>query len=222
MSINIDKSNESAQIEELIKKSLKTLQKVLEGKTNLIFPNCNYLKDKIRISEQEARCLFISELENNKNFYYSIESPTIKKYRFSFKNKPITPRIVKNDGSCASIDLCIHSQKDKTKQHLIEFKAHSCNEKKIAKDLLKLLCDTSNLQNYFIHILKNEDKNTITAINTKYKNALLLIKEDVENSSDKNKLKIFLYAINKLKTNNKHCIIYEVNNDYILKEVDSF
>jgi hypothetical protein len=71
------------------------------------------------------------------------------------------------------------------------------NQKKLKRSF-ELLCDTSNLQNYLIHILKNEDKNTIKAIEKKYKNAFYN-KRRCCNCSDKNKLKIFLILLINLK-----------------------
>ena len=107
----------------------------------LIFP----IRQKI-VSEQEARFLFAQELEYTKKFY-SIETPTIKKYKFSKKAKSL---------SSGSIDLCIHENKQLKRDIIVEFKAHACNCK---KDFEKLLTEKEN--GLFFHLLNNVDMGTL-------------------------------------------------------------
>ncbi|MCL1968447.1 MAG: hypothetical protein FWF65_02610 [Bacteroidetes bacterium] len=94
------------EVEKLIEKSLQELQKIgweNEIKTQdskLIFPkycvgNQEHV-DTPRISEQEARFLFVRELEKQDNFYYSVETPTKKPYKDFSLESPV-------------VGICMHS-----------------------------------------------------------------------------------------------------------------
>ncbi|MCI7798318.1 MAG: hypothetical protein MR555_01225, partial [Spirochaetia bacterium] len=78
-------------IEELIEKSLKDLVSALttdEACGKLIFP-C-YRDGNIRHSEQELRQIFLKNVEKDKTYFYSVETPT--KYVYCFKNSE-TPNV---------------------------------------------------------------------------------------------------------------------------------
>jgi hypothetical protein len=200
-------------IEELIKKSLQELQVIgseatktqSNQKSKLIFPKyqCGKHHDYERVSEQEARVLFIRELElyNQMNIFYSIETPTKKSYKFSGKEeKDSYPDIVsvENGGQSASFDLTIYNDQLQ-RIHFIEFK--NGNVDTVKKDFLKLLCDEDNKENYFVNIIKVEDlnkRNTLGSIEKKYREAVKFIIEKFKNNTDCNinsTLKIILFNI---------------------------
>jgi hypothetical protein len=127
-------------IEELIKASLEELGKIGKedecngsgGKqaSKLIYPKKR--AGETRISEQEARLLLIRELENQDDWYYSIETPTSKLYRFGDKDNP---QIDDEHGMSARFDITLY---DKTfqRKHFIELKYG--NVQTVKKDFLKL------------------------------------------------------------------------------------
>jgi hypothetical protein len=167
-----------AQLEDLIVESLQEIVKlpvepvIPDNKviatnpgSKLIFPITR--DDETRISEQEARFLFVHKLEqdNNAQCLYSVEAPTKKTYRFSGDGAPkIDPT-----GRAGSIDVCLYDQNGNRK-HLIEFKALNQKQISYSKDFLKLICDEDNdqLTNYFVHVLVNPNPN----INSRYKTAI--------------------------------------------------
>lgn len=132
----------------------------------LIFPmkiQANGTKHKDRISEQELRLLFIEEFkEIYKEFFYSIETPTIFKHSFGKLYEDI-----KSDGSgqSASIDMCIFKRvSDRYHRILnIEFKSKNPQIKGIGKDVLKLIAEEHN--GAFIHLLDNSNKGTLCNVN---------------------------------------------------------
>lgn len=206
-------------LERLIKQSLIELQSIgsesegtgKEQKSKLIFPkycvgNQNHA-DKKRISEQEARFLFVRELELEKQtgFYYSIETPTKQSYKFSDKTqKEYEPQIVdvSDGGQSARVDVTLYVKEDDNvrRKHLIEFK-HG-NSDSCKKDFLKLLCDEyaedkEGIINYYINILERDDlekRNTIKSVIKKYQDAIehLKQKDDLKSNST---LKIILFNI---------------------------
>ncbi|MDO9155018.1 MAG: hypothetical protein Q7U47_15135 [Paludibacter sp.] len=201
-------------IEDLIKKSLQELQVIgseatktqSNQKSKLIFPKyqCGKHQNEKRVSEQEARLLFIRELElkNHMNIFYSIETPTKKSYKFSSKEeKDSYPDIVsvEKGGQSASFDLTIYNDQLQ-RIHFIEFK--NGNVDTIKKDFLKLLCDEDNKENYFVNIIEREDlknRNTLASIERKYCDAVNYIIEKSKNNTDckiNSTLKIILFNIN--------------------------
>lgn len=198
------------KIEKIIKASLDELANITneensqktKQKSKLIFPK--YRKDendpeaigKVRISEQEARVLFIRELEKAENeFYYSIETPTSKRYNFSDNNKE--PKIIQDKkgmrSKSASFDLTIYNSKFE-REHFVEFKNE--NVFTIKKDFLKLLCDEGDKENFLIHLIKRESlgkRNTLKNIIGKYEDAVNYINKEYSITS---KLKIILFNIN--------------------------
>jgi hypothetical protein len=168
-------------IETLIEKSLWELSNIGEENnirqgagSRLIFPKKR--KGEKRISEQELRFLLARELEKQKEFYYSVETPT--EDEFSFKGSyPLSARI----------DLCLHNSKGK-RVSLIELKHENVD---VRNDFLKLLCDSETEQNYFVQFVDNTDKGTLPSIYRKYENALPASKEI------KSGVKIFLFVISK-------------------------
>lgn len=204
---------ETKKLGDLIKKSLIELAKITneteqrekeeqekpKQESKLIFPeyrNGNH-KNKKRVSEQEARLLFIRELEKEEDkFYYSIETPTAKLYNFSEDKN--APKIVfkGQSGRSASFDLTIYKvEKDKFKRvHFVEFKNENVDT--VKKDFLKLLCDENDKENYLVHIINRVDlneKDTLKSIIDKYKGAMDYISTEYEIIST---LKVILFNIN--------------------------
>jgi hypothetical protein len=198
-------------MENLIIESLRELQKIGTEKaksynqqeSKLIFPKycCGKHAGEKRVSEQEARLLFIRELEKQSNFYYSIETPSSKLYKFSDKNdKKFEPKIIpvgQESGQSASFDLTIYNNKSE-RMHFVEFK--NGNVDTVKKDFLKLLCDEKDKENYFVNILERDNlnkRNTLDSIITKYQVAVDYIKDEIDKSEHTNStLKIFLFNIN--------------------------
>lgn len=161
-----------------------------EGKTNnvqdskgcrLIFPHYSPKDGKereTRISEQELRFAFVEAFNRycttheGLQWFYSIETPTMKKYRFSENKKNIYPKI-DNTGQSANFDFVIHDHKLK-RICLIEFKALNSNWHEHHKDFFKLIKDhiienSHNAldphyypytQRYFIEVLASYDNET--------------------------------------------------------------
>lgn len=128
----------------------------------LIFPKKVQKDGPInRISEQELRLLFIEEFkEDYKNLFYSVETPTEKKYKFGIDYS----HIVKNRDvhkTSASLDLCVFERNPNKEYYRIlniEFKHKKSNDKNIGKDILKLLREPQD--GAFIQLLKNTDRGT--------------------------------------------------------------
>lgn len=127
----------------------------------LIYPNKNQKKGNIeRISEQELRLVFIEEFKKEfPNLFYSIETPTQKKYKFGKTYAEILNNTNKGKRS-AALDMCIfETSKTEYKRILnIEFKHKNTSIKNIAKDILKLICEEQN--GAFIHLLNNTNSGT--------------------------------------------------------------
>jgi hypothetical protein len=168
-------------IETLIEKSLGELSNIGEENnirqgagSRLIFPKIR--KGERRISEQELRFLLARELEKQKEFYYSVETPTEDEYAFTGENL-----------LSARIDLCLHDLKGK-RICLIELKYGNVD---VTNDFLKLLCDSETEQNYFVQIVDNTDSGTVKSIEKKHKEALAFIPV----AKIKSGVKIFLFVI---------------------------
>ena len=121
--------------------------------SRLIFP-C-YSNGERRVSEQELRFLFVEQLnaycrETGWKAFYSVETPTILKYRFPKKEDPKQIE----DGRSAMIDLCIHNEKG-ARICLIEFKALNPERSCYKKDFLKL--SKENGLAFFVQFLEKQD-----------------------------------------------------------------
>jgi hypothetical protein len=203
----------NVNVEDLIIESLKELSKGIGHEcssissvngSKLIFPQyyVGEHKNTERISEQEARFLFVKQLETTNNvYYYSVEAPTKKAYKFSDNGvKYDDYPIIDENGQSASIDVCLYEKNTNIFQrtHLIEFKSGNPGQEAYSKDFLKLLCDENGLTNYFIHIVDVEDllkRNTLNSIKTKYSTAIDHVKKI--DSTEQSTVTIFLYNIKK-------------------------
>ena len=177
-------SDIKADIEDVIKETFRRMDDVynLNNEANgnlfnsrlskLVFPKYSQHRktqqNKIRVSEQELRFLFIEVLREYKDYYYSIETPTEKSYSFSDKENFNVP-IVNPNGRSGCFDLVLF--KDAKRVALIEFKAQGSREA-YEKDLLKLANEGEDKECYFIDLLETASNRSYEAIanrlNTSY------------------------------------------------------
>jgi hypothetical protein len=145
-------------------------------RTHLIFPK-KKSNDSIRISEQELRFVFVEQLNeeikgistNGKepekwDVYYSVETPTFRKYTFGKKVEDI--KCDQPNGRSGNIDLTIHDS-DGTRIALIEFKFSNATEHDCKKDFEKLRKEdenNSNLLRLFVLLLDAFDDGTKNSI----------------------------------------------------------
>ena len=143
--------------------------------SRIIFPLKRGRKDKkeeFRISEQELRFVFVEEFNKycSKNWdaYYSVETPTSKRYDFSNKEMPC--KVDYPNGQSAMVDFSIFlKEQDKlTRVALIEFKALNPDKQSYMKDYVKLLNEDQKFV-YFIMIVKSANDRTIKSIAEKIK-----------------------------------------------------
>lgn len=162
-----------------------------ETRTKLIIPKKR--DGKIRLGEQELRFVFVEQLNQHddfkNNFYYSIETPTKLKYKFTSKKDEDEnfPTIIPDDkdgGESARIDLVIFNTNDKIVA-LIEFKAN--NQDDCKTDFLKLCGENTettdeaeNISRYFIQILTSANKNTIPNLDNKKESINNILKKQKE------------------------------------------
>jgi hypothetical protein len=138
----------------------------------LVFPS--YANEKTRISEQELRFAFVEAFnaycdENKINLFYSIETPTRKRYYFSGSD----PKNVSQNerGRSAEFDLVIFDENLK-RACLIEFKAKSAKPKDYKKDLLKLYKEiekNDSIMCYFINVFGSSRRDTLPKMKNKIK-----------------------------------------------------
>ena len=158
--------------------------------SRIIFPLKRGSKDKkeeFRISEQELRFVFVEEFNKycseNWDAYYSVETPTSKRYDFSNKEMPC--KVDYPNGQSAMVDFSIFlKEQDKlTRVALIEFKALNPDKQSYMKDYVKLLNEDQKFV-YFIMIVKSANDRTIKSIAEKikasYDNAGLYTEKKVE------------------------------------------
>ena len=143
--------------------------------SRIIFPLKRESKDnkeEFRISEQELRFVFVEEFNKycSKKWdaYYSVETPTSKRYDFSNKDNPC--KVDDSNGQSAMVDFSIFlKEQDKlTRVALIEFKALNPDKQSYMKDYVKLLNEDQKFV-YFIMIVKSAKDRTIKSIAEKIK-----------------------------------------------------
>lgn len=134
----------------------------------LIIPTTR--KNDLRISEQEARLMFCSSL-NNLSYYYSIETPTVQSYQLTGQT-----------AQSALSDLSLYTYNGSFKKVAnIEFKAHNPPQQHISKDIEKLIRE--NIQGNWFHLLKNIDSGTLPALFTKFINSFNAFSNLVSNKN---------------------------------------
>lgn len=195
-------------------------------KRGLIFPYYRKLTDskgnlRLRISEQEARVVFISFLEEAINKYdyefsYSVETPTRLTYAgFAKRNgKNVQPKVYINDsyGSSGSIDISLFSDDLKNPKYNIEFKCGNPELQSFKKDLLKLYSEAA--EGIWFHIYDG-DKHSLKSIKDK-----LTTSRDVVISNCIESITVFIVSVRRDKNNNPPALeTYIMNpNGSLVKE----
>ena len=127
----------------------------------LVFPSKR--DGTLRISEQEAKLLFVQHLTVDRRYCFSVETPTGETYQQKGKT-PISARV----------DLTIFGSDRKPVAH-IELKAHNCTVEAIRKDLEKLLRERTT--GMWFHTLHRADGRTLDTLIGKFKSAFSLLPE---------------------------------------------
>lgn len=215
-------------IESVIKSTFESLsaypnQKVSNEENFLIvYPHShkdNGQLDKPRVSEQELKQTFIYFLQEE-GLYYSVETPTKWKYRFTGETKDDknVPRKCVSEGDkgrSANIDLSVYEvlTKDEAAELVahVEFKSGNPEPKDIEKDLLKL-CVEPVKYGYFLLIVKSSDdeiwKNLTQKINDSFAN---IIKR--EKFEDKTKyISIYVCSLNDTPSGSKRYAYWNPEN----------
>ena len=147
------------KLEEVINNTFEILRKNDSG-SRIVFPT--YRDSNHRVSEQELRFVFVEqvqELLKEYDYYYSVETPTKDKYRFSSKGSYEKP-LVSTDGKSASFDLSIVDKSNNTIA-IIEFKAKNSDSHEYAKDLCKLWNpNEKSLYKYLLNLFEKIEPKT--------------------------------------------------------------
>lgn len=211
---------EEKVVENLIEKSFNDLVSLLinnRTNENLIFPK--YRDETVRYSEQELRQFFLKNVEtqennDNKIYFYSVETPTKLVYRFTnteipkVKDPNDTDDNDKDNYKSARFDVSLYKKtykdNDKASNH-IEFKYGNPDQKNaICKDFLKLISEvdlTKEKKNFFVHYLcvkteKGWESRTFPSLFSKYLDSVAdIIKSDLINEEDLSKVTVYLLCI---------------------------
>ena len=192
-------------IEELIEKSFNDLIKAIttDGTSSqLIFLHSN--KGDVRHSEQELRQIFLRNVEEDKNYFYSIETPTEYGYRFKdSKNLEVDKNHKKGKHQAARFDVSLYTEnKIESLASCIEFKHGYQDEEDICKDFLKLAKEvklTKEKKNFFVHYYYVEENNwkseTFSNLFEKYRESVDEIENKIEDKNDLSKVIVYLVCI---------------------------
>ncbi len=138
---------------DLLDKSFEQLKEALKNNGDRFC--VPYNGSHYRISEQEIKCCFIEIFVKDapKGYLYSVETPTIEKYRFSEKGKQVIPRKDPN-GRRGNIDLVIFrgNNADENRVAILEFKANFVDNYKYAKDFCKLKEEPGDISRVFVEL----------------------------------------------------------------------
>lgn len=203
-------------IEEIIEKSCNDLVSLLinnRTNENLIFPK--YRDETVRYSEQELRQFFLKNVEtqennDNKIYFYSVETPTKLVYRFTnteipkVKDPNDTDDNDKDNYKSARFDVSLYKKtykdNDKASNH-IEFKYGNPDQKNaICKDFLKLISEvdlTKEKKNFFVHYLcvkteKGWESKTFPSLFKKYCDSIVDIEKTLKNETNLKNVTIYL------------------------------
>lgn len=155
----------------------KENQKIVtnNNSSRIIFPLKRESKDnkeEFRISEQELRFVFVEEFNKycseNWDAYYSVETPTSKRYDFSNKENPCKVDYSKGQSAMVDFSIFLKEQDKLTRVALIEFKALNPDKQSYMKDYVKLLNEDQKFV-YFIMIVKSANDRTSKSIDEKIK-----------------------------------------------------
>ena len=205
---------EEKVVENLIEKSFNDLVSLLinnRTNENLIFPK--YRDETVRYSEQELRQFFLKNVEtqennDNKIYFYSVETPTKLVYRFTnteipkVKDPNDTDDNDKDNYKSARFDVSLYSKND-TNELLshIEFKYGNPDQKNaICKDFLKLISEvdlTKEKKNFFVHYLcvkteKGWESKTFPSLFKKYCDSIVDIEKTLKNETNLKNVTIYL------------------------------
>ncbi|MGI5830716.1 MAG: hypothetical protein ACOX8U_11205, partial [Bradymonadia bacterium] len=138
----------------------------------------------------------------HKRFYYSVETPTTKVYRFKDKKAKVlnNPKEGDSDYRSARTDLCIYNLSFQ-RLYLIEFKANNVGAKELFQDFLKLSAEWQEkiINCYFIAVVDRHDNNTINNINKKVREAFVCLENKYKDEIHENASFIayfFFYTLN--------------------------
>lgn len=189
-------------IEELIEKSFNDLIKAIttDGTSSqLIFP-C-YRDGNERRSEQELRQIFLRNVEEDKTYFYSVETPTEYGYRFKDpKNLKVDENHKKGEHQAARFDVSLYNDKYELLNH-IEFKYGNPKKKTpICKDFLKLAAEvklTSEKKSFFVHYLcvkteKGWESKTFPSLFKKYCDSIVDIEKTLKNETNLKNVTVYL------------------------------
>ena len=202
-------------IENIFEDSLKELKnRITQPSTNidgnitsrLIFPQ--YRDKSARYSEQELKQIFLHKIENNTNYFYSVETPTKHVYHFSDTEMPLVKENHEKDDKyeSARFDVSLYSKnnKDDLLTH-VEFKYGNPDKKSgICKEFLQLVSEvkfTNEKKNFFVHYLcvkteKGWESRTFPSLFSKYLDSVAdIIKSDLINEEDLSKVTVYLLCI---------------------------
>ena len=202
-------------IENIIEDSLKELKnRITQPSTNidgnitsrLIFPQ--YRDKSARYSEQELKQIFLHKIENNTNYFYSVETPTKHVYHFSDTEMPLVKENHEKDDKyeSARFDVSLYSKKNKDDllTH-VEFKYGNPDKKSgICKDFLKLVSEvkfTNEKKNFFVHYLSVKEESgwksrSFPSLFKKYREAVDdIIKSNLISEEDLSKVTVYLLCI---------------------------
>ena len=211
-------------IEEIIEKSFNDLIKAIttDGTSSqLIFPHSN--KGDVRHSEQELKQIFLRNVEEDKNYFYSIETPTEYGYRFKdSKNLEVDKNHKKGKHQAARFDVSLYTEnKIESLASCIEFKHR--NSKSICKDLLKLAKEvelTKEKKNFFVHYHYVKEtswkSDTFSNLFEKYSKSVDEIENKIEDKEDLSKVIVYLVCIHgkNKSASTYHFSLADLKNNY--------
>ena len=194
-------------IEEIIEKSFNDLIKAIttDGTSSqLIFPK--YRNKTVRYSEQELKQIFLKNVEEDKNYFYSIETPTEYVYCISNSDNPTVKEVHEKDDNykSARFDVSLYNTDYKVNDnasHHIEFKYGNPDQKNaICKDFLKLVSEvkfTNEKKNFFVHYLcvkteKGWESKTFPSLFKKYCDSIVDIEKTLKNETNLKNVTIYL------------------------------
>jgi hypothetical protein len=146
------------------------------GAPGLVFPRLR--NGAARVSEQEARVLFLRHLDRDRRYSFSVETPTEFEYQQSGQT-PISARI----------DLTIYDAGRRAVN--VELKAHVPPVESIRKDLEKLLREPA--AGMWFHVLAKENRGTRPRLLALFREAFQL--EDAHLAARRGDLFVVVYTL---------------------------
>lgn len=164
------------QVEDTCVRVAKKLIRMYPNKDTeyLIFPKKR--DDNYRVSEQEARFIFVNEVSIAK-IYHSVETPTRKRYS-GFSSNPIVYGEKEEGGRSGAIDLSLYKPPINDPTVNIEFKIGQPKEPSITKDLLKL-GNEPHKTGVFFHVLEHSNPDTVESFCKKINKSISSIKSHI-------------------------------------------